>query len=404
MQTSIMKTLTLILALLSVSALNLPECAAVTHWQKTPASGTGDWDNPDNWDYGVPSYGNDAYIQNGGYAELSTYSSIYELRIGDANGSGLNISGTLELGNVILAELTETGGSINVYDSGYLFAHGDIYVGYNGYGFLNIYGGTVSAGNVSLGYSAGYGRMYFGDSGGTFIGNIYGSGPGKLEFSHNGTATIDGIVWGHSTSLEQNSGVSILSNVFVKDVLMNGGELLLTAGSSFTAQEDIVIAGAGHLGTTTPGGVSVQANNIIITDAPVYSVTLDSSLTLNGNTIDISSIKLYINNTSNNGLVVSGDSLQIGSILVDMSYLAPVIDIGQSFVVFDWSGVYSEVDINASQFAVTGLGEGISGTFEVQGSQMILTTTAVPEPSTWFLLGVGLGVLALTRIHRRRNA
>jgi hypothetical protein len=44
----------------------------------------------------------------------------------------------------------------------------------------------------------------------------------------------------------------------------------------------------------------------------------------------------------------------------------------------------------------------MTGTFTVENNQLTFNATAIPEPSTWFLLGTGLGILLLTA-HRRRN-
>jgi hypothetical protein len=44
----------------------------------------------------------------------------------------------------------------------------------------------------------------------------------------------------------------------------------------------------------------------------------------------------------------------------------------------------------------------MTGTFTIDGTQLTFHATAIPEPSTWFLLGTGLGILLLTA-HRRRN-
>jgi hypothetical protein len=46
----------------------------------------------------------------------------------------------------------------------------------------------------------------------------------------------------------------------------------------------------------------------------------------------------------------------------------------------------------------------MTGTFTIDGTQLTFHATAIPEPSTWFLLGTGLGILFLTVRQHRRNA
>ncbi|MDR1146274.1 MAG: PEP-CTERM sorting domain-containing protein, partial [Verrucomicrobiales bacterium] len=87
------------------------------------------------------------------------------------------------------------------------------------------------------------------------------------------------------------------------------------------------------------------------------------------------------------------DSISIGDgITIDFSSLTKTGD----YQVLDWSGASGGDSINASQFSVAA-DAGVEGTFSVANNQLTFNASAVPEPSTWFLIGAGLGALALIR-------
>ena len=79
------------LCVVCVAALALPVQAADTTWQYDP-NVSGDWFEANNWDNGVPTAADTAYITNGGTAEISTGSAEADyLCLGSTTGQ----SGTL---------------------------------------------------------------------------------------------------------------------------------------------------------------------------------------------------------------------------------------------------------------------------------------------------------------------
>ncbi|MDR1144622.1 MAG: PEP-CTERM sorting domain-containing protein [Verrucomicrobiales bacterium] len=98
-------------------------------------------------------------------------------------------------------------------------------------------------------------------------------------------------------------------------------------------------------------------------------------------------------------LLILGDiSLYFDNgILVDFSNASLTVD--SDYVIIDWTGGTPTGNYNTADFTVAGT--DVAGDFRIENSQLIFNATAVPEPSIWFLLGAGLGALALTTRHRR---
>jgi hypothetical protein len=99
-------------------------------------------------------------------------------------------------------------------------------------------------------------------------------------------------------------------------------------------------------------------------------------------------------------LFVQGGTINVGDdILIDFSGLT--MEEGGEYYILGWDDVTGSV--SGTSFTATGLGEGLGGSFSVQDGSLSFTATAIPEPSTYFLLGIGLGLVGLLKLCRRQQ-
>ncbi|MDR1303801.1 MAG: PEP-CTERM sorting domain-containing protein [Verrucomicrobiales bacterium] len=149
------------------------------------------------------------------------------------------------------------------------------------------------------------------------------------------------------------------------------------------------VLGIAALHLTASAETQTDANGTLIISTNVGTV---SDLILNDGAV------LVVDHNLNNGglpLTVTG-SLDFSSLTVDFSNI--FVQNGQDYVLIDYSAATGS-EGNWTLTAI-GLGEGQQGGFFTQDGLLLFNTAAVPEPSTWLLLGAGLG--ALTLIRRRQ--
>jgi hypothetical protein len=95
-------------------------------------------------------------------------------------------------------------------------------------------------------------------------------------------------------------------------------------------------------------------------------------------------------------LITVTDYIEInGAVTIDLSSLTATGE----YEILNWSTA-GVVDVAKASFNFTGA--GVEGSFDTQNGQLTFTANAVPEPSTWFLLGAGLGALLLAARYRRQ--
>lgn len=187
-------------ALLATTALTACVIAAAPAGAADWTGAIGDWFDPANWNSGVPTSGDDAYINNGGTAEIG------------ADGAAAS--------NVWIGQNAGHSGAVEVTGpDAELTASGGVYIGHSGSGRLDISGGGVVNGGV-----------------GTTIG---------AASTSDGSVTVDG-----DGSAFNNSGLTVGNDGEGTLDITNGGYVFSTSsilGSRSTGNGTVNISGAGSL-------------------------------------------------------------------------------------------------------------------------------------------------------------
>jgi hypothetical protein len=390
-----------------------------------------------NGSYGVyaESSGSNTLAMTGGSITTGGQNA-YGMRIDNSSGTirDVNIE-TKESGAIgvstINCTLTLTGGTITIdgnlasgiamYNTTGILSNVNIKTkGEYGYGVsaissstLILTGGTITtegydnANGIRLGtYSSGTVRDVNIETKGEYSSGVYAeeadtltlidsdinsTGNALYFYSSNGTVSLNHNTWTGDIAIEESATLALTGSngtVLTGDVKSGNPEYdEYQAGSTIgiTLSDE----GSKLIGNVTHSDISTVTLTLADGAAFIGSGTL-TSLTLGDNTI--------LGYTDNGPLVIDG-TLAIGdNILIDFSSLTET----GLYTVLDWSDAsVTGDDITAEKFNIAGT--EVEGTFTVntENKQLTFNATAIPEPSVYILLGIGLGLLLITA--RRRN-
>jgi hypothetical protein len=252
-------------------------------------------------------------------------------------------------------------------------------------------GGTAVINNGSMSC----GTLLLGDS---FWGSLDGLS-GNLTVNGNGYLNVSYVsVYGYDTDHKSilniagsgsvNAGnITLSTNSFVN--ISENGRLMISYELSIYEGGALNISGGGYLGGA---GTVFGGSGVVMSNGGILATTLTfrSGLTLGTG---------VILDYAGSGLLVNGGTITVSDgIVIDFSGVA--LTDGQSYTIIDYANALGSVDAN--QFSA--VGTDVEGGFAVQNGQLVFTTGAIPEPSTYFLLGAGLGALLLAARCRRRKA
>ena len=331
-------------------------------------------------------------------------------------------------------------GGLNVYGNSYVYAGTDTALGTGPLTFGNSSAATVyfetnnpSIGSLNDNNTAPYSSLNF-DSGspsqltinqtqdGTYSGHI--SGNGSLVKSGTAALTLTGSNdYSNGTYLNQGTLVAGSSSALGTGTgYFNGGKLNIASGVILTNPLDLTnggtLSGNGTIGSAITAGTGV----IIAPGNSPGNLTFSAGLTL----ADGGTINFQVQNA--NGPAGTGyDLITVSGGVLNLTASSHTLLFNLSFINSDgldgtpsnfnptnsysWmfatsNSAITGFDPNQFQLATSGTSSTVTGTFTFSESgdqhSLYINFSPVPEPSTYALLTLGLGIAVLPLLRRRR--
>jgi autotransporter-associated beta strand protein len=235
-------------------------------------------------------------------------------------------------------------------------------------------------------------------------GTVTNTGAAKaLTLGGSGTYSFGGTITASTTSnmsiVKSGSGTQTLSgtNTYTGATTVSGGTLLVNgstaSGSAVTVSNSgTVLGGTG----TVSGPVTVNANAKLQggDGTTGTTLTLSGALTLNNDSI----IQLALGAIGAHSTLARTGS---GTWTFDTNQAFNFIDLGAQTTTYDniITGLASDPGPE-SMWVI--LNAGYTGTFTFDGTNIDLTLTTVPEPSTWLAAALALGAIGWSQRRRLR--
>lgn len=286
---------------------------------------------------------------------------------------------------------------------------------------------TLNGGNLRMGASGLLGNGAY--SGAIVMNSINGTNA-SLFFSNSANQTLSGAISGTGSFTMAGTGTVTLSgtNTHTGPTTISGGTLALN-GDSRGATGSVTVSSGGTLaGRGTVGGATtIQSGAMHAPGSSPGLQTFNNGLTYNtgstfqweliGNTVDG-------RNTNYDAVNVTGGTLSIGTGVTSslvfntssstVSWNDVFWNENRNWLVFDnansptldSTSVFDTINLSADSLGKTLTSDRPNAFFgwNRQGSDVYLTYTAVPEPSTYALLALATAALGAHAWRRRRRA
>jgi fibronectin-binding autotransporter adhesin len=299
--------------------------------------------------------GNTGVMTLGGNTDNnSTFSGAISLnhdltisQVANAGANALSITGGVSSGTAGTKTVTFAGpGNINVSTTAIANGSGTVAV--------NVTGGKTTF-NVANTYTGGTNVS----GGSLFVNNTTGSGTGTGNITVTGSGTTlggSGTMTG-AVSVASGNNLAPGASGVGSTAILKTGALTLSSGSNFQIDLNGLMVGTGYDQLGVTGGASIAGSHLLVTIGTTF---IQANV---GSQFDILS------------------NITAGAISGQFQGLSE----GATF------------QVGADDFTITYLGNAGDGT---NGNDIVLTLTAVPEPSTW--VAGGLAFAALLYTQRRR--
>ena len=389
-------------------------------------TGTGStWTNESYLYVGDRSSGNSVKVSAGGTV------SVFALYIGNyGSGNSLEVSdgGQLVTGgdywgscNIGFAT-SSSNNSVLVTGSGSSWNNNStMYIGYEGSGAVTLAnGGSMTAGYLRISGYGGSGALNIGrlgsnDTAGTFSAWSLALGTGGvINFNQSDSTTLSTVISGNGSVNQLGNGTTILTGNnggYNGVTTVSAGTLLANSGNALGTSL-VTVTNSGTLGGNgTIGGVTTIASGGSLTPGSSGAGALSFSA---GLTLESGSTTTFLINAPGNftSINILGNNINFGGELIfNIASYTPTA--GDAFTLFNMtggatqSGSFSSVSAGSLFFTESGgIWSASYGDYAYQFSQStgqlsVEASQAVPEPSTYALLG--LGALALLIAYRRKS-